>query len=379
VERSTKKKLSPSLSKFLLLFSAVILVLASCGGGGGGSSPGDVTGDPTADPGTEFGSIRLNSVQSGFSAQTVFPDLGAFTDIDTYEIELTDGPGTDQAATGVADGNGDLSTPVVFNELIPGNWTITARGYTGYVNNANKGTLRVTGTSTVAVVAGTEATAAVTAAPVSDAGDGSWELTVRWPETIDFGNGYTVDTNVDAVEFNIDGAGWTDAGALTFDGTTGSVVIGEDPRPTGDFWLSVRLLHADRPYEEQFVYGERWYVYSGTLTATTLDLTDTELSYGGGAGITVSVETPSDLTNFFGGTPDSTVTVGQELTITADVAGATDYAWRLDGTTTGVTASSYTMPAPVDADAGKVRLIVLEVLVDGIWYSGSHYVRVEAQ
>lgn len=69
----------------LIITAVFALALASCGGaGGGGNSRADVTGDPTAAPGTEYGSIRLNTVQPGFSASTVFPDMGEFEAIDVY-------------------------------------------------------------------------------------------------------------------------------------------------------------------------------------------------------------------------------------------------------------------------------------------------------
>jgi hypothetical protein len=372
-----------AIRSILILTTAIVtLALASCGGaGGGGNSPADVTGDPAAAPGTEYGSIRLNTVQPGFSASTVFPDMGEFDAIDVYRVSLVNGPGSNQSATGAAGANGDLSTPVVFDELIPGEWTIEARGYEGAVDT---GTLRVEGSATVVVVAGAQQNPAVIAYPISDESvPGSWSLALAWPKILTF-DGYSVDTSVSSVEYRIDEGAWQSIESLDFadDGSLESIAIGDAVTP-GSFWLSIRLNHEDRPYTQQFVYGERWYVYSNLETAKSINLATDELNYGGGAGITVTIESPTDLETFFDGTEDSVVMVGDEnFQITAAVASADagSYSWRLNGVTDTAQAgnATYTLPTPSAADAGKVHVITLEVSVNGKVYSGTHRVRVEA-
>lgn len=388
----------PVTTAAILLF-LLVLLLSACGGGGGGGGagaedPDDVTGDPTAPPGTEFGSLRLTSVQAGFSALEILPDEEQLRDIDLFEIELT-GPGLSQSASVAGNGAGDIATPVVFADLVPGTWTITVDGYR---QEHGAAVLIVSGVASVEVAAGVEATAGVSVETYSDESlPGSWELTIRWPLEVTLESGtpeeHTVPADVTAARYQTweedgsAGAGGTlDGEAIVVEGESGSVTIG-GTRPPGRFDLRVILESGTFP--ERLVHEGRWRVFSNIGTVVTEELSPQVFESGGGTtGITVSVAVPQDLHQFFEGIPESTVDMRDTFTITADVAGVDpgedSYRWRLDGGTVpadvGSQGTRYTMPAAgdpeVDIPPGTVRTITLEVRVNGVWYSGSHRVRI---
>lgn len=333
-----------------------------------------------------LGILRIGSVLpggDGIAASSVFPDVTADA-INWYSIEITNQ--ADSAVTYSQDvaagGSGDIAAPVVFEDVVPGDYDVVVLGFDGSIGDAGA-TQLVEGTDVVAVGAAAEASLDVSVTLISDSGvDGSWSFTLEWP--IDSGDAFPITDVVTSAEYSVDGGSTWTAGTVAEVGGNRSLTV-SGTRAPGSFQLQVRL-NTDKPapYDTVYTYVEQWHVFGNVSTSKELILSSDEFSYGGDAGITVSVDLLSDPGNFFDGVPDSTVTGGNSFVINLDqsdpltgAAGAS-YAWRVDGVTqAGETGTSLTLPTTVD-EAGVVKLITLEVSVDGVVYSGSHRVRILA-
>jgi hypothetical protein len=340
-------------------------------GGGGASGP--------------FGILRIDNISpggDGIAIATVFPSVNP-SDITHYRITVQNGPedAPEQQQVVTTDGSGGLSAPVEFIDLVPGEWTVVVEGFNG--DPAAGGTQLLSGSSSVTILAGQTATVDVPVALISDAAvDGTWSLRVEWPVQTD--PDYATTDVVTEVRYSTDGgSSWTIAGSeadasILTDAGNRYVEMGGTRSP-GTFFLTVELL-ADKPepYDTVARYDEAWHVFGNTTTSRTLSLTEADFSYGGGVGVTVTIDIPEELPGFFDGTPDSTVAAGSDFTITANVAGATAYQWRVDGTPQGgATGETFTLSTAAE-EVGVVRAITLSVTVDGMVYSGTHRVRIVA-
>lgn len=333
-----------------------------------------------------LGVLRISSVLpegDGIAGSSVFPDVAADAVV-SYEIEITNREDASLAYTqeAAAGASGDIATPVVFEDVVPGEYDLVVRGFDGPVGDAGV-TQLVEGSDVVTVGAASEVDLSVTVTLISDAGvNGSWSFTLQWP--IDSGEAFPITDVVTTAEYSVDGgSSWTET-TVTESGGNRSITVGGSRAP-GDFQLQVRL-NTDKPapYDTVYTYVEQWHVFGNVSTTKELILTSDEFSYGGNSGITVSVDLLSDPDNFFDGTPASTVTGGNSFIINVDetdsLVGApgAGYAWRVDGETQpGETGTSFTLSTTPD-EAGMVKVITLEVTVDGVVYSGSHRVRVVA-
>ncbi len=330
--------------------------------------------------GTNLSALSPSSVSpsSSVTASTTFPEV-VQTEITHYRVELSDGPGDAPGQTAVvaAGAGGAFPDPVEFVDLVPGQWLVTIEAFAG--DPADSGLLLLRGSETVTIALGSVVTPApVVISPVDDSNgpDGSWSLVVSWPAEND--PDYPLTDVVTAVEYSVNGGGWVSAGAIDTDGTNRWVSIGGTVAP-GGFGVDVRLVAGDKPSPYNVVAREweRFYVFSNLTSSRTIALDASAFSYGGGSAITVVIDNPEDLETFFSGTPESTVVVGTSFTITAGVTGATAWQWRLDGEIqAGESGETFTMDAPAAGEAGVVRLITLEVTVNGTVYSANHRVRI---
>lgn len=379
-----------TMATIALLFGCTSPFTPSSGNGpldrsGSGSDSGLTDGGEQSGTGSEeLGSLRINNVNpggDGIRIATVFPGVAA-SDITHYRITVGSGPAgsSPQEQTVTSDGSGGLSSPVVFTDLVPGEWTVTVSGFDGEPGSG--GTEMVSGSNTVTISAGAVQSLDVPVALLSDASTtGSWSLRLEWPAQSS--PDYATTDVVSAVEYTTDGGTtWQTAGTeadatiLTDGGDTRYVEIAGTRSP-GSFFLTVRLA-ADKPAPYDIVarYDEMWHVFGNTTTQNTVALTESDFSYGGGTSVSVSLDLPADLSSFFSGTPASTVAAGSDFSITADVAGAAAYQWRVDGQEqAGATSESFTLSTSTD-EVGIVKTITLSVTVDGTTYSGTHRVRV---
>ncbi|MGM0675543.1 MAG: hypothetical protein ACQETQ_12685, partial [Spirochaetota bacterium] len=279
--------------------------------------------------GDDTGGLRISGVASGgVSTQTVFPSFD-LTDVASYEVSLSNGPSGSTEPDPVvvsSDDTGQISTAVEFEDLVPGDWTLTVEGYDAEpVDGAIPGTAKKlvsNGGETISITRGeyNETTVAVELldTDLSSDGNGDWEVDITWPATDDAFDGYeTTDvvTEYDYTLTNIDTDTVVDSGSgtdtdITLDETTlaesvqvlnlgGSV-------PPGAYFLDVELSSENAaPYTTVARYSEIWYVYENVTTSRLLEntehvaLTESDFSFGGGASISVNIETESDLETFF--------------------------------------------------------------------------------
>lgn len=329
------------------------------------------------------GASGSRSTDASVSASTTFPEVPQ-TEITHYSVALSNGPGgaPGQTAVVAAGSGGEFAEEVEFSDLVPGEWQVTVEAFIG--DPSAGGLLVLRGSAAVTVTMGSVAALApVVISPVDDpaGSNGSWSLVVTWPRETD--PDYPLTDVVTAVEYRINGGSWETAAtvedsSIETDGVTRWVTMGGERAP-GSFGVDVRLIAGDKPSPYNVVAQdwERFYVFSNLTSTRTIHLLADDFSYGGGSAITVVLDNPQDLTSFFSGTPESTVVAGTPFTITAVVAGATLWQWRVDGEIQpDATGSSFTMAAPGAGEAGIVRLITLEVTVDGTVYSGNHRVRI---
>ncbi|MFP4068521.1 MAG: hypothetical protein ACLFS5_13605 [Spirochaetaceae bacterium] len=381
--------------------------------GAGGASGGDT------------GSIRIVGVSSGsMSTQTVFPDFD-LSEVASYDVQLTDGPSGsgDQSAVVEADETGQIAGDgAMFEDLVPGEWSLQVEGYSDYDadNEESAGNKLVSGTETVTVERGTYKDITATVQLLDGDGEGSFAATLDWSEaeTADdyeiagvSGYSYTF-TDLD------DETTYDDTDGITTDLGDSTLTIADDALPAGTYMLEVKLTADNEPpYQTVARYSEVWYVYENVATEETITLTEDDFSYGGGAAISVSIDTLEDLENFFTELEESGVSEvasGEEFTISADVPEADGFTWYINGDTvdslvtaedtvniedgngnvigrlTGVSSAdgqlSFTPEHGTDGEgnidestdfpAGVVILVTLLVEQDGNVYSGSHSVEV---
>ncbi len=409
-------KANRAIGRAAVLGVAFVLFSAACAnpvGGSGGSGGADSSaGGP--------GSLSVSGVQpggDGIQALTVFPDL-SLSEVTHYRIELTDGPGSgsDQAPGQVqvvaSDEDGQIGDPVVFEDLVPGGWTVVVEGFDGDEPTLGydaageepqtDGNKLVRGEQSVDIGGGAVADVSVTVALLDNSGEtGTWEATFNWPENAgdypitDVVTGYTWEL----VDFDMDPED-PEHVVASGDGSPGldrEFTIGGDVEP-GRYFLTVQLKADDKPdpYTTVARYDELWYVYSNVTTAKIVSFSEDDFAFGGGAAFTVSLDglELTDLEQFFNLGDNSTVQAGEEFTITADPEDGegpmsdVTLSWRINGSFAAhedeiegvgsVTIDDNSLTFVPSADqAGNVVRITLVVDDGTMAYSGTHGVRVE--
>ncbi len=406
--------------RFAAVSAAVVLIAtltAGCSNPFGGSSGGS-SGSDTAQGTT--GTLRVAGVQpfaDGIGALSVFPE-NIPDQVTHFRISVTNGPEGEVEVDGetvngaeleyhqvVAFAEGQLTEDVVFADLIPGDWAVTARGYDADPQAGEPAEQLLEGSTTVTIVRGhlVETDGPIVVKPLTgEDALGSWEITIRWPVEVD--PDYAVTDVVTKVEYSTDdGETWADALELSeaeeigtsAGGNQREIVFGEQEIQAGSFPLAVRLQAEDKagtPYEYVRHYFDEWYVFGGLLTQRAFEFTADTFSAGGGLMVDpdqdpdpelIVIETlsdPAELSNWAAEGP-VTVTAGQPVTFEVDFSEVTPeyYAWRVNGAVQaeGEEENSFTL-ATTEAQAGLVRTVTLVVTVDGNDYSGSRSVRIVA-
>ena len=382
------------------------------------------------------GGIRISGVQSGASGgstnirSTVFPSV----ELDfagSYDVTIKDGPGggADQVREGIAvTESGHFEDDVEFDDLVPGEWTVEVIGYDG------EGRVFIRGEMPVTVLRGEVTTADVPVRPNSDDGHGDLALDLVWPAQDD-GEYKTTDV-VTGYKYSITGLnGQPDRGsdgieAYSDDAQNGEYTLSlrEEGLEAGAYFVTVELVSENAsPYGTVARYDEVWYVYENLPTEHTVYLDESDFSFGGGAGIGVTLETEEDLSTFFAGLEESgqEVASGEAFNITValedsngnDITDSATLSWRINGKaisadqeeldvvefsgseertvgrltniSTEVDESSgltFTPAHGVDEDgeidtdidfpAGVSILVTLQVAHDGVYYSDSFTVEV---
>ena len=334
-----------------------------------------------------FGSLRIISVTAdaeALGASTVFPDVDSVSaDITHYRLELSDGPegaaGQSRSVTADPD-SGDISTPVEFTGLVPGEWTLTVTGYDA--DPAVDGVEVVSGSRLITITRGFVLDETVTVLPQKGSENGSWSLTIAWPK--EDASDYPITAGiVTGAEYSLDGgATWVDMGDIDeSDATNYQAAVSVADVAAGTIEVSYRLLSGQNaPYDVVVTGSEVWHIYSNVETAKSYTLTTADFSYGGGAGIDVSIEAPTDLSSTLFDNPAATVAAGGDVTLTAATVSPTptNYVWRVDGVqvAAGGDVTSYELSTSA-AEAGVVKSVTLAVTVGGVLYSETHRVTIE--
>ncbi len=379
----------------------IALIAAGCSnpfGGSDGSDGGNADGSAT-------GSVSVTGVQpdgEGLSAQTVFPEF-SLTEVMHYRVELTnnsEAPEPDAQVVDAVDGQPDGAE---FLDLVPDTWTVTIEGFGDPGGGEpTDGPKLVRGESSVVVERGqiTSVEVGVELLDAEAAGDdhGSIRFTLTWPESVGTEYQDTADF-IENYEITLADA---DDSETTFavDPTEHEVLFNVDEQvltierelPAGRYFLTA-TLNSNKPDPYQIVarYDELWYVYANVETQNSVELTEQQFSFGGGATFTVTIEDFEDLEQFFEGAADSSVAAGSEFALSAAWDSLADDAilrWRIEGEyvehgeqldglgsiTIDGDALSFT---PQEDAAGRTIVVTLVVELDGMLYSGAHSVTIE--
>lgn len=296
------------------------------------------------------GGIRISGVQSAASGgstsirATVFPVV-ELSYAGSYDVVIKDGPGGggDQTREGVGvTEDGFFEDNVEFVDLVPGEWTVEVIGYDA------GGREFVRGETPVTVVRGEVATSDVPVRPNSGDGNGDLALDLVWPaqddgeyRTTDVVTGYTYTIA------GVDGQSGRDSDGIQpyseeAQGGEYTLSIDEEDLEAGAYLVTVELVSENAsPYGTVARYDELWYVYGNLTTAHTVHLDESDFSFGGGAGIGVTLETEEDLNRFFSGLDESgqevasgapfTISVALEDSEGNDITDSATLSWRING------------------------------------------------
>lgn len=388
----------------------------------------------------DTGGLTISGIYTGTSgasnaiSYTVFGSV-SLDDVEQYEVTVTDGPGGggDQTAEVAADADGFAAT-VEFEDLVPGEWTVDVTGYD------DAGAPIVRGSAPVIVERGEYTAVDVPVAPTTGEGDGDMTLDIEWP-TQEAGDYPTTDV-VTGFSYSIVGLdGQNDDrdsdGVVQLDDIDSepaysheegdgehTLTIDKEGFDSGAYFVQVELTtDSHSPYGTAARYDEVWYVYDNLTTEHTVALTESDFSFGGGAGISVTLQTEEDLQQFFDGLDESgeEIASGAEFSISVDLedsdGGSIDGAsltWRINtmdvdpeedtldiyelsggeeeliGQLTGVDVTDSTLTftpehgvdeegdidTEVDFPAGVSLLVTLQVEHDDLFYSSSFNVEV---
>lgn len=296
------------------------------------------------------GGLTISGVQSGASGgstsirSTVFPSV-ELSYAGSYDVVIKDGPGGagDQAREGIAATEaGYFENDVEFEDLVPGEWTVEVIGYD------DEERVFIRGEKQVTIVRGEVATTDVPVRPNAGDGLGNLALNVLWPAQ-DEGEYKTTDV-VTGYRFTITGLeGQPDRGSNgieAFDDAPQdgeyTLSLAEEDLESGAYMVTVELISENAsPYGTVARYDELWYVYESLTTEHTVNLDESDFSFGGGAAIGVTLETEDDLNMLFEGLEQSgqEVVSGDSFDITValedsngnDITDSADLTWRLNG------------------------------------------------
>jgi hypothetical protein len=246
------------------VLAALIAGLAACTNP---LSPQLSSGPKTDAAGEGTGAMVVSVAPSGVRPATLLPDF-QLSAVETYRVSLSDGPpgaavpGSREVA---AEDSGAFPGEVVFEDLVPGDWTVTVEGLddTGIVvlrGEAPDQNVPLGARLNVNVTLG-----------LLETGSGSYELTVTWP----------TDQNVKAIQYRFDGGGWnviaSDSFADLGGGLSGVTIAGD--LAAGSYWITVRLDMGELFDQRYRAYvDERLYVYANLQTSETIPLTASDIS-----------------------------------------------------------------------------------------------------
>ena len=278
----------------------------------------------------------VNTGSAGGASAVSYTVFGAISlaDVDTYDVHLKDGPGgaADQSRQGISATSTGFAESVAFEDLVPGDWTVEV------VGNNSDGNAIIRGELVATVVRGEYTPVDVPVAPITGNGFGNLALTMTWP-TQDEGDYQTTDVvtgfsySIVALESQgadhdsggvvlLDDVDTEDAYSFTEGGAVHTLSIGAENLPSGAWFVQVALTSDNAsPYGTVARYDEVWYVSDNLSTTHTVALTEWDFSFGGGAGISVTLQTEEDLQQFFAGLDESgeEVASGSEFNIGAEL------------------------------------------------------------
>lgn len=382
-------------ARFAVFAAVSVLALTAVGC----SNPfGSSDGSGSSETDAATGGIIVRP-STGVGAQTVFPDFSEedLSRVEAYTItmsaEFSDDGATDRVMDLDADEAGQPEG-AEFEDLVPGAWTVTVEGF----EDSERNDKLVQGSQSVTVERGTVKNVEVVVRPVDDEGEGTIEFTLTWPASIgndgyredgEYVNGYTVTLanadNDDTIELEDGDVSFSaDERKLTIE--TEQTVV-----PAGRYYLTVALTSdASEPFNVVARYDELWHIAGNTTSTNSVELVESDLSFGGDATFTVRVENLDDLEEFFDGTADSTVKAGSTFTITPANTPEATYRWRVEGefVTDGDTVPGLgTITIDEDDDglsftpdaghAGRTIAVTLVVETADRTFSGTHRVNIE--
>lgn len=251
--------------------------------------------------------IHLDADTDG---RTLTPDLDL--EVTSYDISGSGPGGVSFSVTGI---NVDTHTETA---LVPGAWTVVATG-----KNAGGIAIVRSPEMPVTIVAGQTASVSLDCVPM--AGEGSFSLSLTWPENI-IG---TASLEGRLVPDSFEG----DAIPLSFtvNGRTASCEVPE--LQNGYYMLSIKLKDASRSNYLAWAWNESVLVYKDNETSVvwTLEVGDVDLPESGGVTLRLSSDSRMPIAITLSGTVEE-LPVGQFFTVTAVGNPVPDsWAWYLDG------------------------------------------------
>lgn len=251
--------------------------------------------------------IHLDADTDG---RTLTPDLDL--EVTSYDISGSGPGGVSFSVTGI---NVDTHTETA---LVPGAWTVVATG-----KNAGGIAIVRSPEMPVTIVAGQTASVSLDCVPM--AGEGSFSLSLTWPENI-IG---TASLEGRLVPDSFEG----DAIPLSFT-VNGRTATCEAPDlQNGYYMLSIKLKDASRSNYLAWAWNESVLVYkdNDTSIAWTLEVGDVDLPETGGVTLRLSSDSRMPIAITLSGTVEE-LPVGQSFTVTATGNPVPDsWAWYLDG------------------------------------------------
>ncbi len=231
---------------------------------------------------------------SGSAARfTIFPNLSE-SDIESYEITLSDGPGADVVRT-VNAANGTFPAPLEIRDIIPGAWNVAVTGYDGADPAAANAIVRGS-QSGVEIAAGASTHLdSIVLSYLDDDGDGFLDFSVSWPadepvdrvvfvlEELDGSVGSISDNAVDLDTGAGTAVRHVDVSTLEADGDDRYAVAfleNDNSLAVGWYWLNVRFdryADGDQPGASTWVVDELVLVRPNLTSGATVDLDDIPL------------------------------------------------------------------------------------------------------
>lgn len=251
--------------------------------------------------------IHLDADTDG---RTLTPDLDLA--VTSFDISGTGPGGVTFSVTGI---DGDTHTETA---LVPGSWTVVATG-----RNAGGIAIVRSPEMPVTIVAGQTASVSLDCVPM--AGNGSFSLSLSWPENV-IGSA-SLEGRLVPDSFEGDAIPL----AFTVNGRTASCEVPE--LQNGYYMLSIKLKDASRSNYLAWAWNESVLVYKDNETSViwTLEAGDVDLPESGGVTLRLSSDSRMPIAITLSGTLEE-LPVGQFFTVTAVGNPVPDsWAWYLDG------------------------------------------------